>query len=435
MEYTFYELLFFLFCYSFIGWCGETLIVALRTGHFHNRGVFGVPFSFSYGISMDLLILVLPTLKYHLLLQLIAYIVITSACVQLAGEFSNRMTKAVLWEQEKHSVYSGTGKGLVGALVMGAIALVAMLLIQPMLFFLTQLIPALILKIVVYVLAAVVLIDFIAVEYAVHKKPIPEKMKNLELGIWEKKVGIGNWIADHFWRRIKLAYPHLKSGERAEQEAEKQYTFAKGLCLDKIIWVFFICALGGDIIETFYVHFTAGIWMSRSSVLYGPFSIVWGFGAALLTMLLYRLAKMEDRYIFLGGFFLGGTYEYMCSVISEKVFGTVFWDYSNMPFNIGGRTNLLFCIFWGILALIWVKIIYPLLSRMIEKIPPIAGKIITWVCVTLMVCDLMLSALAMIRYVERKDNVPADNAVESFLDEQYPDAFVEFIWPNMKITK
>ena len=125
----------------------------------------------------------------------------------------------------------------------------------------------------------------------------------------------------------------------------------------------------------------------------------------------------------------------MCSVISEKVFGTVFWDYSNMPFNIGGRTNLLFCIFWGILALIWVKIIYPPLSRLIEKIPPIAGKIITWVCVVLMVCDLVLSAFAMMRYVERKDGVPAENAVESFLDEQYPDAFVEFVWPNMKITK
>ena len=28
--------------------------------------------------------------------------------------------------------------------------------------------------------------------------------------------------------------------------------------------------------------------MSRSSLLYGPFSIVWGFGAVILTALLYR---------------------------------------------------------------------------------------------------------------------------------------------------
>ena len=52
-------------------------------------------------------------------------------------------------------------------------------------------------------------------------------------------------------------------------------------------------------------------------------------------------------------------------------------------------------------------------------------------------CDFRrrLKPSAMMRYVERKDGVPAENAVESFLDEQYPDAFVEFVWPNMKITK
>ena len=173
MEYTIYELLFFLFCYSFIGWCGETLFVAVRRGHFHNRGVFGVPFSLSYGIMMDLLILVLPTLKDRYLLQVVAYMVITSACAQLAGEFSNRMTKAVLWKQEEHSVYAGKGRGFLDVLGMSAAAVVAMLLIQPMLFFLTQIIPVLILKIIVFVLMAVVILDFIAVEYAVHRKPLP----------------------------------------------------------------------------------------------------------------------------------------------------------------------------------------------------------------------------------------------------------------------
>ena len=45
--------------------------------------------------------------------------------------------------------------------------------------------------------------------------------------------------------------------------------------------------------------------------------------------------------------FLGGAYEYLCSVFTELVFGKVFWDYSWMPFNLGGRINLLYCFFWG----------------------------------------------------------------------------------------
>ena len=81
--------------------------------------------------------------------------------------------------------------------------------------------------------------------------------------------------------------------------------FASGITLTKMFWVFLICSLLGDIIETFFVRFTAGIWMSRSSVLYGPFSIVWGLGAVVLTVVLSPLSKKGDRYVFLGGFLLG----------------------------------------------------------------------------------------------------------------------------------
>ena len=57
--------------------------------------------------------------------------------------------------------------------------------------------------------------------------------------------------------------------------------------------------------------------------------------------------------------FLGGGFEYLCSLFQEKVFGTVSWDYSHQMFNIGGRTSLKYMIIWGVLALIVVKVIYP----------------------------------------------------------------------------
>ena len=109
--------------------------------------------------------------------------------------------------------------------------------------------------------------------------------------------------------------------------------------------------------------------MSRSSVIYGPFSIVWGLGCAFLTLLLYRYRNKSDSTIFLAGTLLGGAYEYICSVFTEMVFGTIFWDYSGFAFNLGGRINLLYCFFWGIAAVVWLKLIYPKLSGCIEKIP------------------------------------------------------------------
>ena len=77
----------------------------------------------------------------------------------------------------------------------------------------------------------------------------------------------------------------------------------------------------GDLTETVYCRITSGVWMSRSSVVYGPFSIVWGLGCAFLTALLYKYKDKNDRYIFVYGTVLGGAYEYVCSVFTELVFG------------------------------------------------------------------------------------------------------------------
>lgn len=192
-------------------------------------------------------------------------------------------------------------------------------------------------------------------------------------------------------RPYPRAYPE-KEGKRAEILAEKaerdemaSTVFAYGCGFYKIVWLFLIGAFLGDIVETIFCRITGGVWMSRSSVVWGPFSVVWGLGIAGATMLLYRYRDRSDRYIFMAGTFLGGAYEYLCSVFSEIVFGKVFWDYSDIPFNLGGRINLLYCFFWGIAAVMWLKLLYPVISGWIEKIPMKIGKILTWILIVIYV--------------------------------------------------
>ena len=131
------------------------------------------------------------------------------------------------------------------------------------------------------------------------------------------------------------------------------------------------------------------------------------------------------------GTFLGGAYEYLCSVFTELVFGTVFWDYSEIPFNLGGRINLLYCFFWGIAAVVWMKAAYPAFSRWIEKIPRRAGKPVTWVLLVFMAVNMGVSALALARYVERNAGVEARAGWEVRMDERFDDARMERIYPNM----
>ena len=55
----------------------------------------------------------------------------------------------------------------------------------------------------------------------------------------------------------------------------------------------------------------------RSSVVWGPFSIVWGLGAAFLTVLLYKYRDRDRFFLFAVGTLLGGVYEYFCSVFTD----------------------------------------------------------------------------------------------------------------------
>jgi uncharacterized membrane protein len=172
--------------------------------------------------------------------------------------------------------------------------------------------------------------------------------------------------------------------------------------------------------------------MSRTSVVWGNFSIVWGLAIVFATVLLQNLQHKADGFIFLAGTLLGGVYEYLCSVFTQLVFGQVFWDYSKLPFNLGGRINLLYCFFWGIVAVIWLKRIYPFLSRLIEKLPFTFGKIFVWVFLLFMVCNISLTGLALWRYTERQEGIAANDSVDHWMDEHYPDAKMAKIFPNAK---
>ena len=64
----------------------------------------------------------------------------------------------------------------------------------------------------------------------------------------------------------------------------------RGCSFYKLAWLFFLGSLLGDIVETIFCYFTMGELMSRSSLVYGPFSIVWGMGCVLLTLILYPVS-------------------------------------------------------------------------------------------------------------------------------------------------
>ncbi len=431
MNETFLSLATYFLIYSFLGWVFEVCVVAIKDRRFRNRGFSNLPFCVMYGIMADLLIVLWPNLATNGWFKLVAAFVVFVAVQSVTEFLTSRICKRMLWKYEDMTPFDGQWLNLVVAIGFAVILWVTIELLHPLVFVLIELIPDIVLEIICIILHGALIIDFLLTLYIMFKDRGNSKINEYQQKQREYQNGMNGRIYDHVWGRIEKAYPNMEDNPKLEGS----YVFAKGICLDKIIWVFLVSALLGDIIETLFCRMTAGVWMSRSSVLYGPFSIVWGLGAVVLTLVLSRFADKADRYIFLIGALLGGVYEYACSVFTEIVFGTVFWDYSKMPFNIGGRTNLLYMVFWGILSVVWIKVIYPRMSNLIEKLPALQGKIITWVLVAFMVCNALISGMAMLRYTERKDGIAADNAVEVFLDNTYQDELIEKVWPNMIITE
>lgn len=427
-DYSLYDILFYMLLYGFLGWMTEVVYYSVRDRHFINRGFISLPLHVPCGISFGILIQVLPSLERNYVLQFIAAAAVFSVVYSLAGVFNHRMSRLARFENEE--TFSGTRKSWLEMSVRALAGVLVCQIVHPVLMAGILLLPGLLIRIVVWVGVIMLLLDFAVMLYAVRRqKALPEE----EVVSRERTQRLADRITRHVWKRLSRAYPGIEASGKTG-EGSDPIVFAKGICLDKIVWVFLICALLGDIIETFYCGLVNGKWMNRSSVLYGPFSFVWGIGAVVLTIALRQVANKSDRYVFVGGFVIGGTYEYLCSVFTELVFGTVFWDYSDMPLNIGGRTNVLFCFFWGLLAVVWVKILYPPLERFIEKIPPVTGKVVTWVIVFVMVCNGLLTSAAMLRYHTRADRPEADGRVEAFLDEQYDDAYMEERWPNMIVA-
>ena len=426
--YNLYDLGLYLLVYSFLGWAAEAGWYAVTRRKFCNRGVVALPLVLSYGFTFVLLLLVLPTLAGRHVLSFLATMVVSSVVEGIGDHFFRRVGPKIRWNQERSRLLSGTGKGLLASVAVAAVYYVVYLILHPVLMAGLMLVPEVVRHIVVLAELALVGLDFAAVFYAVRTGDASRYEERQAVSGQKKLAGR---IYNAVWKRLQKAYPGLEQGPGKEEGA---YTFAKGLCWDKLVWVFLISALLGDIIETFWCGLVDGQWMNRSSVLYGPFSFVWGLGAVVLTVTLQRLAEKNDRYVFAAGFVIGGAYEYMCSVFTEMVFGTVFWDYSDMPLNIGGRTNVLFCFFWGVLAVVWIKMIYPPMSKSIESLPALAGKVATWVVVLLMVCNAALTCAAMFRYGGRAVQPEPANAFEEFLDSQYGDARMEERWPNMIVT-
>jgi len=206
--------------------------------------------------------------------------------------------------------------------------------------------------------------------------------------------------------------------------------FAQGLGFKKLFFIFLIGSVLGAIYEDILVYLQTGVFMLHRGVIWGPFNVIYGFGAALMCWLLLR-KQYNNWQIFGMATLLGGAVEYGLSLLQEIFTGTTSWDYSNLILNINGRTTIPIMFVWGVMGLALVKLVYPICSELIEKIPVQLGNSLFWVLLVFMIFNCLISWTAIMRQGFRHNSMPPFTPIGEFYDEYFTDEYLHRYFPNM----
>lgn len=214
-----------------------------------------------------------------------------------------------------------------------------------------------------------------------------------------------------------------------------KYKMQTKLTLYNLMWVFLAASFLGVISETILIFITHGRLERTSGVLYGPFNQVYGVGAVMFTVILYRFNKRKSYSVFIAGMMFGMVFEYVCSFLQQVLLGSKCWDYSTMPGNIAGRTNIIYGLGWGFMGVLFITKFWPWLSYLVGKIPKKIGKPLIMVTSGLLVLNIIFSGIVLLRTSQRLAGIAAQDPVSQWIDVNYPVSFVKARYPALSFEE
>lgn len=457
------DLLWHFVIFSFFGWVASSFRSLLLEKKFSNNGFLTSPFCPMYGFSAVICYTALKPFENSKLILFIGSTLILSALMVVVGVLVEKTLKFKPWDFSSSKFSIGNYITFPYALFLGLLGMLLVGLIIPVLRTAVEAIPFWVSLILVLSFCGIIVIDYVfSMITTIRLLRRIAKLKNsselmdkgaTEVEIQELEENYNRLFTENILRkRLAHAYPDLTHMtyvkqinakiEEIKQDNMKEYTqtfeskedkpFAYGFCFTKLFYLFVIGSFIGTILETIWAFCVDGHFEMRVGMVYGPFIPVYGGGACFLTAALYKLYKLNDTLVFVISAFVGAGFEYFCSWLQEQMFGTVSWDYSDTPFNLDGRTNLMYALIWGFLGLVWVRYLYPWTAKLIEKIPKRAGAIITTFLIVFMAFNGFMSVTATARWTQRTEGVPASNSFEKYLDEKFDNEKMEFLFPGMK---
>ena len=164
-----------------------------------------------------------------------------------------------------------------------------------------------------------------------------------------------------------------------------------------VMW-FLTYSMMGWLVESIYMSFCNHKITNRGFAK-GPFCPIYGFGALTVFFVLRPYSDNSILLFFLGSF-LATTLEFLTALVMKRIFGEIWWDYHEKPFNYRGIICLESSIAWGFYTLFLFMFLQNIVAAFVAMIPVRAGSAI---------CNLILIGYIMdfsaTIYRQKKENL------------------------------
>ncbi len=169
----------------------------------------------------------------------------------------------------------------------------------------------------------------------------------------------------------------------------------------RLLLYFFLYSFLGWCTEVAYATVKERRFVNRG-FLGGPWCPIYGVGVSAVVTL---LDGFQDSllFLYLSSFVLVTLIEGMTGFIMDKIFHHKWWDYTGLPFNIGGYVCLPFSIAWGAACLVIVKGVHPLVERLVGLLPEAAGLALICVLTAGLAADLAVTTAGILKLNRRLD--------------------------------
>ena len=140
-----------------------------------------------------------------------------------------------------------------------------------------------------------------------------------------------------------------------------------------VMW-FLTYSMMGWLVESIYMSFCNHKITNRGFAK-GPFCPIYGFGALTVFFILRPYSDNSILLCFLGSF-LATTLEFLTALVMKRIFGEIWWDYHEKPFNYRGIICLESSIAWGFYTLFLFMFLQNIVAAFVAMIPVRAGRAI-----------------------------------------------------------